>query len=214
MNDILIRCSSLSEIMGTPKKKGETLTQTAKTYIRGLVKCETFHYKINVESKYLTKGTNCEDDSIELYNEVFFTDYEKNSTRLFNNYIQGECDINAPSKIIDIKTSWSKATFPAIEQEAKEAVKKAGYEWQLRGYMMLYDKPFSEIAYCLVDTPDELLEYENNYTLHHVDDIEPQLRVTKICFERCQEKEELIKTKVIEARKYATWYEQQIINKY
>ena len=79
--------------------------------------------------------------------------------------------------------------------------------------MMLYNKPFGEIAYCLVDTPDELLEYENNnYTLHHVDDIEMQLRITKICFERCHEKEELIKTKIIEARKYATWYEQQIIN--
>ena len=214
MNDLLIRCSSLSKTMGAPKKKGETLTQTAKTYIRELVKCKVFNYELSIKSKYLTKGIKCENKSIELYNSVFFTSYKKNTTRLLNNYIQGECDINAPNKIIDIKTSWSKATFPATEQEAKEAAKKAGYEWQLRGYMMLYNKPFGEIAYCLVDTPDELLEYENNnYTLHHVDDIEMQLRITKICFERCHEKEELIKTKIIEARKYATWYEQQIINK-
>jgi hypothetical protein len=200
--------------MGTPKKKGETLTEGAKTYISELVKKEVYEYKTLIDNKYLNKGITCEDDSIDLYNEVHFTKYEKNTVRLYNKYIQGECDINAPNKVIDIKTSWDKSTFPAIEQEAIKQVKKAGYEWQLRGYMWLYNKPFAEIAYCLVETPDNLLEWENNLTLHHVDDILPELRITKVKFNREEEKENLIEAKVIEARRYAKWYFEQIRKKF
>ena len=80
--------------------------------------------------------------------------------------------------------------------------------------MMLYNKPKFELVYCLVDTPDELLEWEENLTLHHMDDIEPELRITSIMFERDLEKEQLIKHKVKECRKYATWYYEQIAKKY
>ena len=79
--------------------------------------------------------------------------------------------------------------------------------------MWLYDKDNSELAYCLVDTPDTLLEWENNLTIHHTEDIAPELRVTVVKFERDKEKEELIKHKVSECRRYAKWYEEQIINK-
>lgn len=200
--------------MGTPKKKGEILTQTAKSYIKEEVKKEVFDYRVMINSKYLTKGIECEDESIALYNQVNFTNYEKNTTRLFNDYIQGECDILTPKRIIDIKTSWSKATFPAIEEEAKDLIKKSGYDWQGRGYMMLYDRPLFEVTYCLVSTPDELLEYEENLSIHHVDDIESQLRLTSVFLNRDLEKEELIKEKVLEARKYAQWYKGQIIKKF
>jgi hypothetical protein len=248
MDELLIRCSSLSKIMGqckdaiTPNQlatleklnlKGDDLTskqktertrlqkkldnkpkfdlsEGAKTYIRKLVKMEVYDYTLHVENKQLTKGTICEDDSINLHNEVFFTKYKKNEIRLYNEFIQGECDVDTGEKIQDYKTSWSKDTFPELPSD----IVIGGYEWQGRGYMMLYDRPLFELVYCLVDTPDELLDFENNLSIHHVDDIEPELRITKLSFERDLEKEELIKYKVKECRKYYSWRKEQIALKY
>jgi len=204
-----IRCSSLGKIMTNPRKKGEVLSQTAKTYIKELVKQDLFGYKQMLDNKYLDKGNECEDDSIDLYNEVYSTLYLKNDERLSNDWIQGECDINGEDVIIDIKSSWSLETFPA----APEDINNKEYEWQLRGYMMLFDKPKSELAYCMVNTPANLLKDWDYYKIHRVDNIDPVLRVTKIGFERDLEKEELIKEKVEASREFYEEYKQQILNK-
>lgn len=209
MDNLKIRCSALGKLMTNPRKKDEILSQTAKTYIRGLVKEIVYNYDPEFTSKETEKGKDVESQSIDLYNEVFFTNYKKNTERKTNDFLTGECDIDAPEKIIDIKSPWSKKTFPAT---AEEGVNK-DYEWQLRGYMWLFDKDSAEIAYCLVNTPEYLIEYEQNKTIHEVDEIAPELRVTVLKIERDTELEELIKQKVLAARDYAEWYEKQIINK-
>lgn len=185
------------------------LSDTAKTYVKGIVKRMVFDYIIDIESRPMTKGITVEGKSIELYNEVYFTDYVKNEIRLSNNFITGECDVDTGKKIIDVKSSWSKETFIATPDE----IDNKDYEWQLRGYMWLYGRDESEVAYCLVDTPDSLLEWENNLTIHHVEDIAPELRVTIKTFKRDLELETQIMEKVRECRKYAVWYEKQILNK-
>jgi len=199
--------------MGTPRKKGESLTDTAKSYIRQLVKEKVFNYSSYFETKHTEKGTFVEDDSIKLLNSVLFTEYTKNETRLKNEYISGECDINGDDIIIDIKSSWNKDTFPATTEEAQKAVKKSGYDWQGVGYMWLYNKPFFSVAYCLVNTPDFLLEYENNIKAHLVDDIPPEYRVTIVNYKRDQEKEQAIIEKVKACREFANKYYNEIINK-
>jgi hypothetical protein len=160
-----IRSSALGKIMTNPRKKSETLSATCKTYIKELVKEDLFGYKSTIDSKYLTKGIDMEDTSIDLYNEVNGTLYLKNTERLSNEFITGECDINAEDKIIDIKSSWSLETFPA----SPEDVNNKDYEWQLRAYMWLYDKPKAELAYCMVSTPDYLLKDWDNLGIHKVD---------------------------------------------
>jgi hypothetical protein len=192
------------------------LSEGAKTYIRSLVKKDIYKYHIQLENKYLKKGIMCEDDSINLHNEVFFTRYVKNEVRMVNEFISGECDVITPNKIQDYKTSWSKDSFP----ELPEDIEVGGYEWQGRGYMYLYNRymylynrPFFELVYCLVDTPDELLDFETNFTPHHVEDIAPELRITKLLFERDFKKESLIEYKIKECRKYANYRKQQILNK-
>jgi hypothetical protein len=195
--------------MGASRKKDDQLSQTAKTYIELLVKQMVFNYHTEIDSKYLSKGIMVEDQSIDLYNEVFFTNYKKNDVRLSNDFIQGECDINADEKIIDIKSSWSKDTFIATPDE----IDSKEYEWQLRGYMWLYNKDFAELAYCLVDTPDSLLEWEKNLSIHQCSEIAPHLRVTIKQFERDISKEDEIIEKVKACREYAKEYEQKIINK-
>lgn len=66
---------------------------------------------------------------------------------------------------------------------------------------MLWDVDSAMIAYCLVDTPDDLIGYENR-TYHKVSHINPELRVTFVDYERDKTLEEKIKVKVEAARKY------------
>ena len=206
-----IRSSALGKIMTNPRKKSETLSATCKTYIKELVKEDLFGYKSTIDSKYLTKGIDMEDTSIDLYNEVHGTLYLKNTERLSNEFITGECDIKAEDKIIDIKSSWSLETFPASPEDI-DAV-KTGYEWQLRAYMWLYDKPKAELAYCMVSTPDYLLKDWDNLDIHKVDSHDPFLRVTTISFERDTEKEELIAQRVKDCREFYNEYKDSILNK-
>ena len=84
-----------------------------------------------------------------------------------------------------------------------------GYEWQLRAYMMLWDKPRADIAYCLVSTPDDLIGYESKQ-LHKVDHINRELRVTIVPYERDAVLENKIKIKVEAARVYYAQVIQEI----
>ena len=204
-----IRSSALGKIMTNPRKKSEALSAGCKTYIKELVKEDLFGYKSTIDSKYLTKGIDLEDTSIDLYNEVHGTLYLKNTERLSNEFITGECDINAEDKIIDIKSSWSLETFPASPDD----VNNKDYEWQLRGYMMLYNKPKAELAYCMVSTPDYLLKDWDNWEIHKVDKHDPFLRVTTISFERDRDKERDIIDRVIECGKFYIEYRDSILNK-
>lgn len=173
------RASGLFNIMTDPKSKGEVLSEGAKTYLDKCAKEIFYDYRSESGSKYTEKGIEVEDQSILLYNDVFFTSYVKNTVRIDKDYLTGECDIDADDLIIDIKSSWSLDTFPATSR----AGEKKEYEWQARAYMHLYDKPRAVIAYCMVDTPDHLIGYEDE-SLHIVGHIPQELRVTLIKYER------------------------------
>lgn len=195
----LFRASSLSEIMTDPKSKTETLSVGAKSAVTRMAKEFIYGFKEEVSSKYMEKGLRVEDQSIELLNSVFFTDFKKNTERRNNEWITGEADIVDCNydQIIDIKSSWSLKTFPALETDGMDK----DYEWQGRAYMMLWEKPKFHIAYCMVSTPEDLIGYEQK-SMHQVDGIERNLRVTLVTYERDLELEEKIKIKVNAARAY------------
>jgi hypothetical protein len=199
---LTIRASALSAIMTDGKNKDE-LSVGAKTYITKLAKEFIYGYDERITSKYMDKGIQLEDASIDLLNAVRLTSYVKNEERRTNDWITGEADIVDTDKIIDIKTSWSLATFPVLADQGDDK----GYEWQLRAYMMLWDKSKAELAYCMISTPDELIGYESPL-VHKVDHIHPNLRVTTVQYERDATLEEKIKVKVNAARDYYV----QIIN--
>jgi hypothetical protein len=192
-----IRCSSLSKIMTEPKSKDEILSVGAKTYIEDLAKEFVYGYVKEVSSKEMEKGLIVEQACIDLLNEVLFTNYVKNTERRENDWITGECDIFTGRKIHDIKAPWSLATFPATVFAGRDK----DYEWQLRGYMMLWNVDESEIDYCMVSTPDELIRYEPE-SIHYVDHIDPMLRVTRVPYKRDKSLEDKIKVKVDAARLY------------
>ena len=201
---MIFRCSSLGKIMTSPRTKGEVLSETAKTYIRSIAKEDFYGYTSTLDNKYLSKGINQELESIELLNAVRFEDYQKNTERITTDLLTGECDIITDDSIIDIKTSWSLETFPATEDEAHDK----DYEWQLRGYMMLYNRPYSELVFCMVSTDPELLNAWDNKTIHEVDHIEPRFRVTVVQYDR----DESIEAQMIEKLKAAQEYYVEYVN--
>jgi len=194
---IKIRASALGDLMTVPKEKTEILSKGAKTVLDKMAKEFVYGFNEVISGKYMEKGIIVEDQSIELYNSVFFTNYQKNTERKTNDWLTGECDIFTGSKIIDIKSSWSLPTFPATSEDGLDK----GYEWQLRAYMMLWDVDEAEIAYCMVNTPDELIKFEQE-ELHFVDHIPEHLRVTIVPYKRDKGLEEVIKSKVEAAREY------------
>lgn len=205
-----IRCSSLPKIMTNPRTKSEVLSETAKSEMIKIAKEDFYGYSSQMTNKYVEKGIEVEDKSIELLNTIKLANYKKNVTRLENDFLTGECDINdeVNDEIIDIKSSWSLETFPALPSD----INIKDYEMQLRGYMMLYNRSKASVCYCVVDTPDELCKYENQ-TLHKVDHIDPFARVTMLSIERDLEIEKQIEDRCKVAIEFYYDYIRELANK-
>jgi hypothetical protein len=164
------------------------------TFLEELASQVALDWEKDLDLRMIEKGRIVEDEAIQLYNDVNFTNYVKNTERKSTDLITGECDIDDPENnlVIDIKSSWSKATHPYVLHLGG----KKGYEWQLRAYMHLWNRNKAQLAYCLVDTPYELLGYEDE-KLHEVSHIDMALRVTMLDLERdaIKEKQMLAKAK-------------------
>lgn len=170
----MIRCSSIAQIMTNPRAKGETWSETAKGAMLEAVRESLFGVRKNLDDvRAIQKGKMCEDAGIQIYNDVFLYDLKKidSDGRRNNGIITGEPDLVAASskKGVDIKVAWSLLTFPLND----EMCDKKGYEWQARGYMCIFDLPEWEIAYCAVDTPEEILRDYDDRSIHVIDSAIP-----------------------------------------
>lgn len=200
MSGILFRCSSIGRLMTEPKTLKEgPLSVGAKTYIRELAQQEIFGVEFDISSKEMQKGLEVENDSIALLNRVRGLDLAKNTERKTNGLITGECDLFDAQRRRghDLKSSWSAKTFPGWVVDCEDKL----YEWQMRGYMWLWDADEWEVNYALVDTPERLIGYES-LSLHTVGHIPERLRLTSWIVRRDREKEEAIAAKVAAARDY------------
>lgn len=202
---ILIHPSSIGKIMTEPKDKKEILSVGAKTYLKSIAREIVYEFSQEIDVKYMRKGLACEQNSIDLLNAVYFKSYTKNQVRVETALMSGECDILQPKYVRDTKTCWSLATFPILAEDGEDKL----YEWQLRGYMHLYDRPLAYLDYCMVSTPEELRSYEQ-VELHEVEHIDPQLRVTTLSYERDMELEEKMLIKCEAAQKYVEEVKRQI----
>ena len=205
----MIRCSSIAQIMTSSRTKGEIFGETAKTAMMQSVREQLFGVRKSLDDvKCIQKGRACEDAGIELYNNVFMYDLKKlpSDSRRDNGIITGEPDLIATgsNKGVDIKVAWSLLTFPMTADQAG----KNAYEWQARGYMCLFDVPVWEIAYCAIDTPEELLKPWDNLDEHIIDPSIPlHHRITIATFERDAAKEKEMLEKCKSANE---WIEQAI----
>ncbi len=218
---MIVRCSSLGKLMTDPRTKSEVLSETAKTYIQEVFKEKELGIYKDFSSRYTDKGIQMEDQAIQFASEVLNWEFVvKNETRFNNEWLTGEPDICTDNLLADIKCSWNGSTFPMFDS----TLKNKDYYWQLQGYMMLTGHDTSELVYCLMNTPFEIVEDEvrrEHWKLHLIDEdldvrnavqlshnfdqIPNELRIKRFIVQKDEEAQAKIIERVKEARQY---YEQ------
>lgn len=141
------------------KKANPQLPQTIKSYCEIWLKEQYYKAHKEISSKYLSKGTQAEEDAIELLNMHYGTDYIKYDGDKFNdNFFQGTPDIlpDNGNYLRDIKCSWDPFTFPLFDK----VIPDENYESQVQIYMHLTGRKHAFVDYILINTPSELIEYE------------------------------------------------------
>jgi hypothetical protein len=205
--------------MTSPRSKGEVLSETAKTFIEDVFREKEYGIYKDISSRYTDKGIQMEDEAIQLAGNVLGWDLNvnKNEERLKNEWITGIPDINTETLLADIKCSWSGSTFPFFDTE----LPNKDYFWQLQGYMMLTGHLQSELVYCLMNTPQQIVEDEvrrMHWKLnlieesldvreavqcqHNFDHLSDNLRIKRFIVEGSIDAENRIKEKVEQANEY------------
>ena len=199
------------------------LSAGAKTLVEEYVDRKVYRYESNFSSPITEKGWAVEVDSIELYNDVFGTDYKKLEEgdqyyHIEYGIIGGHPDIVdcERRRVIDIKSSWTKKTFPKTPDKAYDL----GYQWQVKLYLYMLSKitgeewRHGEVAHVLVSTPETIKPEWESDTLHYVDDfIDKRLCVTVVPVELTDDDILKIERRVKAAKEYADEYYQKLINK-
>ena len=141
----------------------------------------------------------------------------KNEQYFENDFIKGTPDLILEEEIVDIKCSWDGTTFPWFEDE----LPNKDYYWQMIGYMWLTGKTKARIVYCLVDTPEDIVQDEIRRTSwkkfeidvteetetevrakHEFSHISENKRVRTYLVELNESNVDQIKERVLEANKY------------
>lgn len=205
---------------------GGDLSEGAKTYIEEMIDERVYDYRTHVSTKEMTKGTNVEDESIEVYNRLFFTSHYKMAE--FDEFYElrygisvGHPDIvdKEAMKVIDIKSPWSKKTMPKTVKKAEKKVKDAGYDWQVKHYLYMLRKTTGkdwrdgEVAFVLTNTPEELISDNENDSLHYMDDLDDTLRVTIVKVELTDDDISWMDSQLEKAENYARMYFNYLNNK-
>jgi hypothetical protein len=161
-NKILFRCSSLGHLMVEPRSKSETLSESTKTHLVDVYVRHKYNRFTDINSKYLNKGNDVEEDSITLVSRLTKTFLKKNEQQLSNDFVCGTPDIyigesiDKAEIIRDTKSSWDAFTF--FRAKHKELNKL--YYWQGQGYCWLTGASKFFIDYCLNNTPYHIVEGE------------------------------------------------------
>lgn len=195
-----IRCSQIGKIMSNAKVKGE-LSQTCKTYLHTWYAND----KDEINSKYIDKGNEVESDLIDFMAiQLGFGMAEKNTVRLVEDWIEGECDVNQPECVVDVKASWNKTT---LHKQVIDGLDK-DYEWQLKGYCYLYKKPKGILFFGLMNTPET--DYSAEIVFEDLPSNERWLAYEVIPTEQDFE---AIYDRVIQCREYLESYDKLIKSK-
>ncbi len=192
------------------------LSAGAKTLIEEAVEQELWGYKPSFSSRETTKGNMVEPISIDLYNRLNFTSHVKSEMSLsYKGILTGHPDIaNEDTKVvIDIKSPWSKKTFPKTIEKARNSQ----YEWQVKLYLFMLTKQtgthwrYGRIAYMLVNTPEELIPESEDDSLHYMDDLSDNLRQIIVPVELTDDDIKKIDERLDIAIEYANKYRQRWI---
>lgn len=158
--EVKFRASGVGNLMTESRSKTDPLSETTKKYLVEVMIQKMYGRRKDIVNKYIQKGLMVEEDAITLYSRVMGEYFEKNETNLSNDFLTGTPDlftgedILKAEKIIDIKSSYDIFTFFNAQMNGVDK----NYYWQLQAYMDLTGAKSAELAYCLVDTPESLIE--------------------------------------------------------
>lgn len=199
------------------------LSETTKTFLRDIYIGEVYgREKYDTINKYTQKGIACEPDAMDLVKKVTKQTYFKNSKQFENEFVTGTPDITVDVKgiikwIKDVKCSYSIFSF----RDSDEDYALSSYFYQMLGYMWLTGAPMAELFFCLVNTPEEMIQDEmyrmsfkkpeigesdaaaDKFRLNFIfDDIpaKDRLKSYKIAFDK--EKVEELKKQILLSREY------------
>jgi hypothetical protein len=170
-----IRCSAIGKIMTNARSKSEVLSKTCKSYLEELALEEVYGIRKEFSSRYTDKGNEVERESIDLAQDVLDMGFMYKNTEFFeNDFLTGTPDVNTDTCLLDVKSSYDASTFPFFAEE----IPNKDYMYQLQGYMALTGKRKSILAYCLVNTPYDIVEDEirRAHWKHHLIDESDELR--------------------------------------
>lgn len=186
------------------KLKNKSLSDTAKSAIRDVVKEDLYGFRSFTGNQYTAKGNLLEDLAIEMSGKMRFKKFKKHEGRVSNDLITGECDILDGRTIYDTKCTWDIGTHPFFADEAMEKVKKAGYDVQMQGYMWLYDCDVAHVDFWLFPCPLELTKDwdDREQLIDMVEAIDIRDRLTTVIIERDESIIQKIKDKIPHCQEY------------
>lgn len=198
-----------------PLAEAPHLSQTCISFLESWVNEHVYQRRIEVTTKYTTKGITVEDDAI-VYASGYIPEMglsSKNEQRFFNDYCHGEPDVISDDYVFDAKSSWSHDTFPLYSKEIPET----DYEWQILGYMDLTGKQKGRVVFILMNMPEEMIIREAKWKLgqdytfdefsefaakYQYDTLPAFLRIKEYEIVYDPEKIEAVKKRVLECRDY------------
>jgi hypothetical protein len=165
------------------------LSESAKKYLVKAYAIEKYNRIPDVTTKQMVKGTTAEDAAIDLFSFIEDRAHEKNRQQLRNDFICGTPDlfdgkdILESDEVIDVKCSWDIFTFLANISNPFNQM----YYYQLQGYMALTGAKKGTLAYCLVNTPDEMINQEKKnafFRMQCVTEEDPRFKARALTIER------------------------------
>lgn len=154
-----------------PVKGKYELSDTCKSYLIQAYVLSKYGRVREIITKQMVKGTITEEEAIDMFSVLEKRPYSKNTERIKNPWLSGTPDLYSgdhilnSDEIIDIKSCWDIFTFLKNVQEPENDM----YYWQIQGYLALTGAKIGTIAYCLVNTPDSIVEGEKWNLLKRMD---------------------------------------------
>lgn len=179
----------------------KSLSAGGKSHVRDLVREAVYGFEpAELNTFPILKGREVEPECIAMLSRLLGRPLIKNTERRNNGLIAGECDIFEAHirHGHDIKAPYSMASMPIVRADAYDS----DYEWQMQGYMILWDAEAWSVDYVLVNTPEDLIGRIEPQAHHYVDHIAERLRWTTWVVQRNRARQSLIEDKVIAARRY------------
>jgi len=177
-NQFKCRASAASKLMTNGRGK-DTVGKTALSYVEQWAVDYVCGLSAPMRSKYTEKGILVEDDAIQFACDFFGWGFaQKNEQSCQDDHVTGTPDIIPGDFFVDIKSSWSTATFPYFAELDK------GYMLQLQVYMALTGLERAELVYVLMNAPEHLIDREANAMAREQGEEEVSQSIWETCMQR------------------------------